>query len=98
MNADFVLRGTRVVLPTGVGPAAVFVKDGLISNVTPYDDPQVGGERVIDCERSRLMAGQIAPHVHINDPGRANWEGFTAAPQPAGMGGATPNADMPLKS
>src|SRR5258708_17121535 len=98
MNADFVLRGTRVVLPPGVGPAAVFVKDGLISNVTPYADPQVGGERVIDCQRSVLMAGQIDPHVHINDPGRANWEGFTAATQAAAMGGVTTIVDMPLNS
>ena len=43
-----------------------------------------------------VMAGLVDSHVHVNDPGRAHWEGFPPAPLAAAAGGVTTIVDMPL--
>src|SRR5437868_178847 len=94
---DLIIRGSRVVLPSGIAPAAVFIKRGAIAEVRGYEDIP-GGCRVVDCKSSVLMTGLVDPHVHVNDPGRAEWEGFASATHAAASGGVTTFVDMPLNS
>jgi allantoinase len=84
------LRSTRVVRPEGVGPATVWVRDGRIAAV---DD--AGGE-VLDLGELVIAPGLVDGHVHVNEPGRTEWEGFATATQAAAAGGVTTVIDMPL--
>jgi allantoinase len=94
---DLVLRSSRVALPSGVGPATVHLRAGRIEKVGPYDEPAPGaaledvGDRVI-------MAGLVDTHVHVNEPGRTEWEGFATATRAAAAGGVTTIVDMPLNA
>ena len=85
----------RVVTPRGVRPAALLVEDGLIRDVVtadqipPHADP-------LDFGDAAILPGLVDSHVHINDPGRAHWEGFETATRAAAAGGYTLLVDMPL--
>jgi allantoinase len=87
-----VLRSRRVVLPDGIRPAAVVVRDGRIAAVEPYETP---GEDLGDLA---LLPGLVDTHVHVNEPGRTEWEGFATATRAAAAGGVTTIVDMPLNS
>jgi len=95
MLPDLLLTSRRVVTPEGVRPATVHVRDGKIERVGPLDE---AGPPVIDCGDSVLMPGIVDTHVHINEPGRTEWEGFTTATRAAAAGGVTTLVDMPLNS
>jgi allantoinase len=95
--ADFVLRGRRVVEGGGMGPAAVHVRDGIITAVTAYEDVPAATPR-IDVGDAVLMPGLVDTHVHINEPGRTEWEGFDTATRAAAAGGVTTLVEMPLNS
>jgi allantoinase len=90
-----VLRGQRVLLPEGVKPAAVHVKDGRIADITAFDalPPDTN---VIEAGELLLTPGVVDSHVHINEPGRTEWEGFRTTTQAAAAGGITTVVDMPL--
>ncbi|MDP8981278.1 MAG: allantoinase AllB [Acidobacteriota bacterium] len=92
-GADWILRGRRVVLPGGMRPAAIRVRDGVIQEVRGYDCAydEDAGDLVV-------MPGLVDSHVHINEPGRAEWEGFATATRAAARGGVTTLVDMPLNS
>jgi allantoinase len=96
-GADVLFRGRRVVTPDGVREACVHVVDGRIERVAPFDDvptrvPLVeAGDRVI-------FPGVVDTHVHVNEPGRTEWEGFETATRAAAAGGVTTIFDMPLNS
>jgi allantoinase len=91
-----VIRSSRVVLPDGVRPAAIVVRDGLIADIY---DPKVGtSTQVIDFQDSVVMPGIVDTHVHINEPGRTEWEGFETATMAAAAGGVTTLIEMPLNS
>ena len=96
-GADVLFRGRRVVTPDGVREACVHVADGRIERVAPFDDvpsrvPLVeAGDRVI-------LPGVVDTHVHVNEPGRTEWEGFETATRAAAAGGVTTILDMPLNS
>ena len=93
----FALRSTRVVTPDGVGPQAIHVRDGLIERVDRHDAmPDVGD--VVDVGDAVVMPGLVDTHVHINEPGRTDWEGFATATRAAAAGGVTTLLDMPLNS
>ena len=94
---DLVVRSARVVLPQGVRPAAVVVSAGRIERVAPRD-AAIDVEIVIDAGDSVVMAGLVDTHVHVNDPGRTEWEGFETAGRAAAAGGTTTIVDMPLNS
>ncbi|WP_329004935.1 allantoinase AllB [Kribbella sp. NBC_00709] len=99
MNAlDLVIRARRVVRPAGEQAAAVGVRDGRIVAIAPYDaDLQATTDlRLADDEV--LLPGLVDSHVHVNDPGRTDWEGFTSATKAAARGGVTTIIDMPLNS
>ncbi|MBW1596074.1 allantoinase AllB [Streptomyces sp. JJ38] len=97
-HADLVLRSTRVVTPDTTGPAAVAVADGRIAAVLPHDAPPPAGATVVDVGDDMLLPGLVDTHVHVNDPGRTEWEGFWTATQAAAAGGITTLLDMPLNS
>lgn len=94
---SFLLRSTRVVTPDGTRPASILVCDGRIESVLPYDAPGVNA-RVEDVGDRVVLPGMVDPHVHLNDPGRAHWEGFETGTQAAAAGGVTTLVDMPLNS
>ena len=92
-----VLRSTRVVTPDGVLAAAVHVAGGRITAVTGPDE--VGPDaRVTDLGDLALLPGAVDTHVHVNEPGRTEWEGFATATRAAAAGGVTTIIDMPLNS
>ena len=94
---DLVIRSRRVVLPDGVRDAAVLVGEGRIRAVVPWAEaPDAAG--VVDCGDACLMPGLVDTHVHMNEPGRTDWEGFASATHAAAAGGVTTLVDMPLNS
>ncbi|HEX5873811.1 MAG TPA: allantoinase AllB [Pyrinomonadaceae bacterium] len=95
--SDLIIRGRQVVLPDVVGPCSIFIRDGRIVAVRDYD-ANLEGE-VIDVEPGLVvMPGLVDTHVHVNSPGRTEWEGFPNATLAAAAGGVTTLVDMPLNS
>lgn len=91
-----VLRSKRVVLPEGERPAAVVIDNGRIVALEPYDAlPAAPGE---DLDDLALLPGLVDTHVHVNEPGRTEWEGFASATRAGAAGGVTTIVDMPLNS
>jgi allantoinase len=91
-----VVRARRVVLPGGVRPAAVHADGERIVAVAGYDDAPAGAVTLADDEV--LLPGLVDSHVHVNEPGRTEWEGFVTATRAAAAGGVTTVVDMPLNS
>src|SRR6185437_12711187 len=91
----FVLISRRVVTPDGLRDGAVIVEDGRIRAVV--DRHQVpAGPPARDLGDAVLMPGLVDTHVHVNEPGRTEWEGFETATRAAAAGGITTIVDMPL--
>ena len=91
------IRSNRVVTPEGVIAATIIIRDRKIESV--ISPPQVPAE--IPCEDFGdlvISPGVIDAHVHINQPGRTQWEGFQTATAAAAGGGVTTLIDMPLNS
>ena len=85
----------RVVTPQGIKPAAILVEDGRILDVVSPD--QLPAKiSVQDFGDAAILPGLVDSHVHINEPGRTEWEGFRTATRAAAAGGYTLLVDMPL--
>ncbi|MFJ6635008.1 allantoinase AllB [Streptomyces sp. NPDC091376] len=97
-NVNLVLRSTRVVTPDGTRPATIAVAAGRIAAVLPYDTEVPAGARLEDVGDDAVLPGLVDTHVHVNDPGRTEWEGFWTATRAAAAGGITTLLDMPLNS
>lgn len=97
-NTELVLRSTRVITPQGTRAASVAVAAGRIEAVLPYDAEVPAGARLTDFGDDVLLPGLVDTHVHVNDPGRTEWEGFWTATRAAAAGGITTLLDMPLNS
>ncbi|MEV6266172.1 allantoinase AllB [Kribbella sp. NPDC051936] len=95
---DLVIRARRVVRPDGERPAAVGVRDGRIVAISPYDAELDAATELRLGDDEVLLPGLVDSHVHVNDPGRTDWEGFTSATKAAASGGVTTIVDMPLNS
>ena len=95
--ADLIIRGRNVVLPDAIGPRSIHVRDGVIDAVRDYDEVAADCE-LIDAGDAVVMPGLVDTHVHINSPGRTEWEGFESATRAAAAGGVTTLVDMPLNS
>ncbi len=87
------LYSRRVLTPQGLRPAAVIIEGTRITAVLDAPPPDAD-----DLGDAVLMPGLIDSHVHINEPGRTEWEGFETATAAAAMGGVTTVVDMPLNS
>ncbi len=94
---DLVLRSRRVVVGTTARPAVVVVEAGKIASVREHDDAPAGAS-VEDVGDLVIMPGIVDTHVHVNEPGRTEWEGFETATKAAAAGGVTTIVDMPLNS
>ena len=97
MTTIHAIRGKRVVTPEGVRAATVHLRDGVIEAISGYSD-SASGKSVYDAGNSVVMPGLVDTHVHINEPGRTDWEGFETATRAAAAGGVTTLIDMPLNS
>ncbi len=95
---DLVIRARRVVNAAGEAAHAVGVRDGRIVAVARYDADLEATDDVTLADDEVLMPGLVDSHVHVNDPGRTEWEGFTSATRAAAAGGVTTIIDMPLNS
>lgn len=96
-NTTIALCGDNIITPGGVRSGAILIRDGVIAGVV--------GEREIPDSFHReayagkvLMPGLVDTHVHINEPGRTDWEGFETATRGAAAGGITTLVEMPLNS
>jgi allantoinase len=85
----------RVVTPEGIRPAAILVQGQTIQAVVSPDQVPKDFE-MHDVGEAAILPGLVDSHVHINDPGRADWEGFESATRAAAAGGYTLLVDMPL--
>jgi len=94
---DLIIRGQRVVLPETIAPRSVHIREERIVFVGAYTDV-VEGCDIVDAGESVVMPGLVDTHVHINAPGRTEWEGFRSATLAAAAGGVTTVVDMPLNS
>ncbi|MGB6429181.1 MAG: allantoinase AllB, partial [Candidatus Acidiferrales bacterium] len=97
MKLDLVVRSERVITPQGVRRAALHIRSGRITAVADWESAPAGC-KLYDVGRSVVMAGLVDSHVHINEPGRTSWEGFSTATRAAAAGGVTTLVDMPLNS
>ena len=86
---------SRVVTPDGARPAAVLVEGERIRGVVSVDQAPAEA-KAQDFGDAAILPGLVDSHVHINDPGRADWEGFETATRSAAAGGYTTLVDMPL--
>ena len=94
---ELVIRGRRVVTEHGVGPASVHITRSYVSAISIFEDVPPGAE-LIEADDSIVMPGLVDTHVHVNEPGRTDWEGFETATRAAAAGGVTTIVDMPLNS
>jgi allantoinase len=92
---SLVVRSRRVVTPDGVRPAAIHVENGTIARVAAWAD---AGPDPRDYGELAILPGIVDTHVHLNEPGRTEWEGFATATRAAAIGGVTTLVDMPLNS
>lgn len=87
------LSSRRVVTPEGEIAASLVVRDGVVAEIFDYEASH--GEDLGDLV---ILPGLVDPHVHLNEPGRTDWEGFETGTAAAASGGVTTLVDMPLNS
>ena len=95
---DVVFRARRAVTADGEVARSVGIRGGGIVAIEPYES-ELTADRVIDLgEDVVLLPGLVDTHVHVDEPGRTEWEGFASATRAAAAGGVTTIIDMPLNS
>ncbi len=92
-----VIRSERILTESGLRPGCVHIHDGRIAAITHAEDAGEN-ERLVDAGSHVVMSGLVDTHVHVNEPGRTDWEGFASATRAAAAGGVTSFFDMPLNS
>jgi allantoinase len=97
MSYDLVVRSRRTVLPDGTRPSAIAVRDSAIAAIDEYGT-RLDATADVDLGDLALLPGLVDTHVHVNEPGRTDWEGFATATRAAAAGGVTTICDMPLNS
>ena len=93
-----VVRSNRVILPEGERAAALHIRDGVIERILAFGSEDPTGAKVFNVPDLVVSPGLVDTHVHINEPGRSEWEGFDTATRAAAAGGVTTLVDMPLNS
>jgi allantoinase len=94
---DLAIASRRIQLDAGEFDGALLIRDATIQAVVGRADVPPG-LRVDDFGSLVVMAGRVDTHVHVNEPGRTDWEGFENATRAAAAGGTTTVVDMPLNS
>lgn len=95
MSLDLVVRARRAITPDGEVACDIGVRGGVIAEV----GPGLTAGRVVElADDEVLLPGLVDTHVHVNEPGRTEWEGFASATRAAAAGGITTIVDMPLNS
>src|SRR6266853_3327202 len=92
-----VVRGRRIVLFDGERPASLHIDRGCITAIGGAADVPAGAD-IVDVGDLVVSPGVVDTHVHVNEPGRTEWEGFETATRAAAAGGVTTIVDMPLNS
>src|SRR5256884_5151483 len=95
---ELLIRAERAVTPDGVHPATVAIRDGQIAAIAGPGEAPDAAETVELPGSEVLLPGLVDTHVHVNEPGRTEWEGFATATRAAAAGGVTTVIDMPLNS
>ncbi|HET8602472.1 MAG TPA: allantoinase AllB [Marmoricola sp.] len=99
---DLLIRARRAIVgragDLAEAAVAVGVRDGQVVAIEPHDTERAAREEVELGDDEVLLPGVVDSHVHVNDPGRTAWEGFTSATRAAAAGGVTTIVDMPLNS
>jgi allantoinase len=91
------LKSSYLVSPEGIREGVILIKGEKIAGIISADEvPE--GVPVEDVGDRWVLPGLVDTHVHINEPGRTEWEGFTSATRAAAAGGITTLVDMPLNS
>ncbi len=93
---DLTLTSSRLVTPGGVVVGTVVVDAGRIIDVAALGDPLPPARESVDVGDLTVLPGLVDSHVHVNEPGRTEWEGFATATRAAAVGGVTTIVDMPL--
>ncbi len=88
-------RSTRVLTAAGLTPATLVVEGERVVHVADWDEG-AAGSGLTDFGDAVILPGLVDSHVHINEPGRTEWEGFETATRAAAAGGVTTLVDMPL--
>jgi len=96
-GADVVIRGRRVVTPEGTREACIHIANGSVERVAAFGDVP-SGVPLVEVGDGVIVPGLVDTHVHVNEPGRTEWEGFETATRAAVAGGVTTILDMPLNS
>jgi allantoinase len=97
MKVDLAIKSKNILTPSGMMDGYVLISDGKISDVVTAIPSEINFD-VDDVGESVVMPGVIDPHVHINEPGRTDWEGFNTATRAAAAGGVTTLIEMPLNA
>src|SRR6185503_6048715 len=92
MRYDLIIRNGAVVTPTGVVQADIAVSEGRIVEIGP--SLEGGGKEEVDATGLHVFPGVVDAHVHSNEPGREEWEGFATGTVALAAGGATAYFDM----
>jgi allantoinase len=91
----FSLHSTKTIINNNFKDATLIINDGKIIDII---EGIYKTDNFFDAENNIVMAGIVDPHVHINEPGRTEWEGFETATTAAIAGGVTTLVDMPLNA
>lgn len=94
---NFLIYSKRCWIDGGFTEATLhIIKDKIVSIIPgKYQNDTI---KFLECQDSIVMPGILDAHVHINEPGRTNWEGFDTATKAAALGGVTTLVEMPLNS
>jgi allantoinase len=100
LQYDLVVRGSRILTgdPAAFVAGEIGVRDGRIAAIEPAGSALHGDEVIELAPDEVLIPGLVDTHVHVNEPGRTEWEGFASATRAAAAGGVTTIIDMPLNS
>ncbi|MFF5792600.1 allantoinase AllB [Paeniglutamicibacter sp. NPDC012692] len=95
---DLVIRGEHIVTTAGTVAREVGIRAGKIVAIEPLGNNLRGATTIDLTDEEVLIPGLVDTHVHVNEPGRTEWEGFESATKAAAAGGVTTIVDMPLNS
>ncbi|MBR7191589.1 MULTISPECIES: allantoinase AllB [unclassified Gordonia (in: high G+C Gram-positive bacteria)] len=95
---DLVVRGEQTLTTAGIVAREIGIRDGRIVAIEPLGSGLTGAEVIELADDQVMLPGLVDTHVHVNEPGRTEWEGFDSATRAAAAGGVTTLIDMPLNS